>query len=246
MSTYQDQDPLDAAENPEVQLPEYFGQAQIDGWYCVLQKGSGKVPFDPQQHRLDDRRTAIKLGILPLPEQNVTRDVFRDYIAEFGAWPRITLPSIKAVGLTVKSLQNAWIRLALVPEGRTYVNRDGETRDSLTLKVLAVYPDEAACRAAYLSQSVTSGTEPSDPPFTPAAPGPTPAAPASNGNGNQRERETALRFVEVLIRENNGDETALAQRIAGMPVLAKYFTVQSPEVRQALDQYHFDQLAKAA
>lgn len=250
MTTYND--PLDSAENPEVPLPEYFGQATVDAWFCVLQKGMGKVPFDPQQHRLDDRRTAIKFGIIPLPEQNVTRDVYREYIAEFGAWPKITLPSIKAVGLTLKGLNNAWIHLALVSEGRTYTDKNGETKDSLTFKVLAVYPDETACRAAYLNQTVSSGQEPANPPFVASAPTTAPTN-GTNGNGhngngngaNPKERETALRFVEVLVKETKGDEALLGPRIAQMPVLAKYFTIQSPEVRSLVDQYHFEQMSKA-
>jgi len=232
MSTYQD--PLDSAENPEVSLPEYYGQAVLDVYYCVLQKGAGKVPFDPQMHKLDERRTAVKLGILPLPEQNVTRDVFRDYVAEFGAWPKITLPSIKAAGLSLRNLNNAWVKLTLVPEGRTYTDKNGETKESLTFKVTAAYPDEAACRAAYLNQSVSSGTEPATTPVN------------GNGSGTAKEKETALAFVKVLVNAVAGNEDTLAARIANMPMLAKHFTVQSPEVRALLDAYAFDQMSKAA
>lgn len=235
MTVYQD--PLESAENPEVSLPEYFGQAILDVYYCVLVKGTGKVPFNPDLHKPEERRTAVKLGILPLAEQNITRDVFREFIAEFGAWPKTTLPSIKAAGLTLRTLNNAWIRLALVSEGRTYTDKNGETKDSLTFKVVASYPDEATCRNAYLNQTVSSGTEPAQP------------APVNgNGNGaagNAREKETALAFVKVLITQTHGDETALGPRIASMPILAKYFTVASPEVRTLLDTYQFEQMKAA-
>ncbi len=254
MTSYED--PLEAADNPEVQLPEYFGQATVDAWFCVLEKGVGKKPFDPQQHTLDKRMTAIKVGIIPLPEQNVTRDIYREYIAEFGAWPKITLPSIKTVGLTVKSLNNAWVHIGLVSEGRTYTSKDGETKDSLTFKVLAVYPDEAACRAAYLNRSVSMGQEPGAPAQSvtpPAAPsvGPTNGnghnGNGTNGNGtNPKERETALQFIKALVQQTNGDEGQLGTRIANLPMLARYFSIQSPEVRAILDAYHFEQMSKAA
>ena len=156
-------DPLDSADNPQTEAPEYYGQATVDAWDCVLQKGYGKVPFDPQQHRINDRRTAIKIAIIPLPEQEVTRDVYREYLAEFGPWPKITLPSIKALGLTTRQLNNAWVRATFVSEGRTYTNSAGETKESTTFKFLAVYPDEAACRAAYY----VANAGPDDPPFTP-------------------------------------------------------------------------------
>lgn len=233
-------DPLESADNPEVQLPRYYGQAVVDGYFAVLVKGVGKMPFDPAQHTLDKRVTAIKLGIIPIAEQNVTRDVFREYIAEFGAWPKITLPSLKALGLTVKSLNNAWVCLELVNEGRTYADKNtGEQRDSLTFKMVGHYPDEAACKAAYLNRTVASGQEPA-----------TPSTPTNgnghNGNGaNPKEKETALQFVKVLIGQVKGDETALSQRIAGMPQISKHFTAQSPDVRALLDAYAFDQMAKA-
>ncbi len=246
MTTYDD--PLESAENPEVQLPRYYGQAVVDAYFCVLEKGVGKKPFDPEQHTLDKRLTAIKLGIIPLPEQNVTKDIFREYIAEFGAWPKITLPSLKALGLTVKSLNNAWVCLELASEGRTYTSKEGEVRESLTFKVTAHYPDQAACRAAYLNQSVTSGQEPAAP-WNGQTPAPTPTnGNGHNGNGNganPKERETAFKFVETLIAQTGGDEKALAARIAGMPMIAKYWTVDAAEVRAALDNYHFAQLSKA-
>lgn len=240
-------DPLESADNPEIQLPRYYGQAVVDAYFAVLVKGVGKVPFDPAQHTLDKRVTAIKLGILPIAEQNVTKDVFREYIAEFGAWPKITLPSLKALGLTVKSLNNAWVCLELTSEGRTYADKNtGEQRESLTFKVAAHYPDEAACKAAYLNQTVASGQEPAAP--TMAQP-PTNGTNGNghNGNGNSvdKDRQTALQFVKSLITATAGDEAALSQRIAGIPQIAKFFTVQSSEVRALLDAYHFDQLQKA-
>lgn len=240
-------DPLESADNPEVALPRYYGQAIVDAYYASLVKGVGKVPFDPAQHTLDKRVTAIKIGILPIAEQNVTRDVFREFIAEFGAWPLIMLPSMKAVGLTTKSLNGAWVCLELVREGRTYTDKNtGEQKDSLTFKVAAVYRDEEECRNAYLNQTVASGQEPSAPVTQPPATPPTNGN-GHNGNGNgtaERERANALQFVKALLTQVNGDEAALAQRIAGVPAIAKHFTAQSQEVRALLDAWHFEQLQK--
>lgn len=220
-------DPFDSAANPETSQPEYYGQALTDAFYCVLQRGVGKLPFDPAQHRVEDRKTAVKISIIPIPEQNA-RDVTREYIAEFGAWVKITLPSIKAIGLEPRTLNNAWVHAALVPEGRTYTDKAGETKESLTLKFLAAYPDEAACRAAYLAARNGSAAE-------------TPTQPASNGD--DKERTTALEFVKALIKQTNGDEAALATRIAALPPVAKHFNVQSPDVRALLDAYAFEHMS---
>lgn len=221
-------DPFAAAGDPQVQLPEYYGQALADAFFCVLQKGVGKMPFDATQHKVEDRRTAVKISIIPLAEQN-GRDVTREYIAEFGAWPRITLPSLKAVGLTPLTLNNAWVRVALVPEGRTYTDKNGETKESLTLKFLAAYPSEDACRAAYLA----AGPEP----VAQAQP----AAASAPVNGD-KERMTVLEFVKALIKQTAGDEAALAVRIANLPPVAKHFSIQSPEVRALLDAYQLERL----
>lgn len=221
---HQVNDPFASAENPEVQLPEYYGQCLVDAFYCVLQKGIGKLPFDPDQHKPEDRRTAVKISVIPIPEQRA-RDVTKEYIAEFGTWAKITLPSIKAIGLDLKTLNEAWVHATLVPEGRTYTSRDGETKESLTLKFLAVYPSEDACRAAFLAGDKAQ---------------PAPTAPAANGD---KERATALAFVSALIKQVLGDEAALAVRIASLAPVAKYFSVQSPEVRALLDAYQFEHMA---
>ena len=215
--------PFESAANPQTPASEYYGQALADAFYCVLQRGVGKMPFDPEQHQMSDRRTAVKVSITPIPEQNA-RDITREYIAEFGAWVKITLPSLTAVGLTPMTLNNAWVRVALVPEGRTYMDKDGNTKDSLTLKFLAAYPDEDACRAAFVGAGNAPATH-------------------TNGNGNgNKERDTALAFVKALIDQVKGDEEMLAKRIAGLPPVAKHFSIQSPEVRAALDAYAFNQM----
>ena len=56
----------------------------------------------------------------------------------------------------------------------------------------------------------------------------------------------ALKFVKPLIARSGGDETKLGQLIAGMPLLSKHFSVQSPEVQELLMEYQFEQLQKAA
>lgn len=225
-------DPFDAADDPEVGTPEFWGQAQVDAYYCILEKGRGKVPFDAAQHGLDQRRTAIKFGILPLPEQNVTRDVYRDYVAEFGAWPKITLPSLKAAGLSTRTLNGAWVRVALVPEGRTYTSKTGETKESLTFLVMEVYPDEGACRAAYLAHKAAKPAD--DVPFD--APTTTPAATPTNGsdgNGADKARETAQKFMEAIVKQEAGDPARVAEKLAKMPLVNRYFAIDSPEVISA-------------
>lgn len=230
-------DPLDALDNPELRSPEYFGQIQLHTWFCVLEKGIGKVDFDPQIHGIDARRTAIKIGLIPLPEHKTNQDIFRDQIAESKEWASIVLPSIRSLGITARELDGKWVKLTFQPTGRTYTKTDplsGETvtRDATTFKFLALYPNEAACRAAYEAERGNGGNGNT----TPAA------APQSPVN---HEKETAGKFLKPLVQRANGDEQELGKLIAGMPLVAKHYTIQSPEVRDLLLQYQFENLQKA-
>ena len=231
--------PLDALDNPELRSPEYFGRIEMHTWFCVLEKGIGKVDFDPAKHGIDARRTAVKIGLIPLAEHNTNQDIFRDQIAESREWASLVLPSIKNLGITARELDGKWVKLTFQPTGRTYTKTDpmtGETvtRDATTFKFLALYADEAACRAAYLAERAGNGGNGGA-----SAPA---SAPARSGN---QEKETALKFVKPLIARADGDETKLGQLIAGMPLLSKHFTVQSPEVQELLMEYQFETLQKA-
>lgn len=244
-------DPLDALDNPEIHSPEYFGQLKVETWFCVLEKGVGKVTFDPQKHGLDRRRTAVKIGLIPLPEHNIqNRDIYRDHIAESKEWAALVLPSIKGLGISARELDGKWVKLTFQNTGRTYSKTDpmtGETttRDATTFKFLALYPNEAACRAAYEAEHNGNGSNGNGHNGNGAS-APAQSAAPTNGNGNpvNHERETAAKFIKPLIVQANGDAQALATKLATMNLTAKYFTVDSPEVVEALAQYQFEQMSK--
>ncbi len=98
--------PWDSAENPQLpnETPRFWGQLTVESWFCVLEKGIGKKPFDPAVHPVSSRRTAVRVTVTTLPEHKLQNpDVSREYIAEeWGKskpWNQITLPSFRAVGL---------------------------------------------------------------------------------------------------------------------------------------------------
>jgi hypothetical protein len=237
-------DPLDTLDNPEIRTPEFYGQMHMETWFCVLEKGIGKRDFDPAKDNLDARRTAVKLMLVPLPEHNSRYDVMRDLIVESKEWAGLVLPSVKALGITARELHGKWVKLTFQPTGRTYTKTDqttGETvtRDATTFKFLALYPNEEACRAAYQAEHGSPGhTEPQ----TSAAP--VPANGNNHGSAVDAEKATALKFVKVLVEQSNGDQAVLAAKIAGMPLIAKHFTAQSPEVVELVMEYQFNALSK--
>jgi hypothetical protein len=244
MTTQTAQNLWDLAFDPPAQQKDYFGRCTLSVWTCMLVKGAGKMPYDPQT--LDPvtgkpprKNTAIKVAIDVLAETPF--ELTREYIAEFGDWPDTVLPSIKALGITnLQQLNNAWVRAELAETGDTYVNKNGETKHSTTIRFLELYPNEAACRAAQGQASATPNASSATPMQGQASTIPNQAA---AGNGNN-ERETALRFLDAYVKKALGQsaqdivkaQELLRPMIAGQTLLAKYFTADSPEVLDRLTQ----------
>ncbi len=229
-------DPWDVASTATVAPRSYYGQLRLDMWFCVLQKGVGKVPFDDGQHSPDDRRTSVDIHLIPIAEQNVAFELKREPIAESREWAGIVLPSLQQAAvdagmisdpkeIDLRKMNGAWVKAEFVGTGRKYRGRDGTERESTTFKFLAVYADEAACRAAYAAD--TGRPLDDDDAFD--------AHPAAGG-GNAKERETALQFVKVLVQQHKGDRAVVAEQIAAIPMLSKWFTIDSPEVVQLLQE----------
>lgn len=240
MTTQTFVDPWDSAE--QAKEPQFsniiWGQCEASSWFCVLEKGVGKVAFDPQMHNLDLRRTAIDIIVRPLPEMNLAFDLTRNMIAESREWAAIVLPSIRDLGISPKQLHGSWVKVQTVPvtdkagNPVTYTDSNGVVKERKTIKFLAVFQNEEACRADYLTNS---GKAPQQ--DTQYAGG------NSNGNGN-KERETALAFLKVYVQnacrgqsDLNVIRETLALNIAQQPLISKYFTVDSPETVQLMTEF---------
>lgn len=214
-------DPWAAAADPQVRegSGRWFGQVYIDVWACVLKKGAGKVPFDPTQHNVNDRLTAIKMELIPLTEHNVGFTLMREMIAEFGGWPKVVLPSIKALGVDLRTIDKAWVSVELKPTGRKYTSKEGEAKEETTFAVVAVFKDQAACQEAFTL--FNAGRE--DNAVAPVAPA-----------NNSKEKDTASQFIKPLWNASNGDQNMMAEMLAGNPLTSKYFTINSPEVQAVM------------
>lgn len=236
MTTQTYVDPWDIAE--QAKEPQFsnliWGQCEASSWFCVLEKGVGKVEFDPQVHSPDQRRTAIDIIIHPLPDMNLNFDLVRGMIAESREWAGIVLPSIRNLGISPKQLNGSWVKVQTVPltdkAGNvvTFTDANGVVKEKSTIKFLTIFKDEAECRADYLANSGK------------ATPQNTEYAGGSNNNDN-KEREVALAFLKVYVenacRGQNDIEVirkTLAFNIAQQPLISKYFTVDSPETVQLI------------
>jgi len=214
-------DPYDAAMNPpeRPQTSRWFGQMFVDVWPCVLTKGVGKEPYDDAVHDADKRLTAIQLELVPLSDYSVSFTMTRDLIAEFGAWPKVTLPSIKAIGADLRSLNKAWAAIEFAPTGRKYTNSQDEAKEETTFVFVAVFDSEAACREAYevFNAVEADASEPAEP---------------TNGNG--KERAAAAMFLNPLWVQSGKDVVKFSELLGKTNVVKDHFTLESPEVQEVI------------
>lgn len=221
-------DPWESAANAVVPPRTYFGQVSLDVWFCVLEKGIGRTPFDPGMHKPEQKRTAITIEVQPLASSNLEFAVRRELIAESREWAGIVLPSIKALGLNPKDVNGKFVQCELTETGRKYTNASGEEKTATTIKFLAAFDSEAACEQA--AGAATRASEQAQAAAAAAQPAPAAAAPVNGGNGSNREQETAAKFLPALWRQAAGDVTRFSELIAGNPLTSRYFSINSPEV----------------
>jgi hypothetical protein len=221
MSSYVGNDPLEAAGAATLAPRTFYGQIFVSSGFCVLQKGVGKIMFDPAQHKLADRRTEIKLDMQPLPEHNSNFPMSRELIAESSEWVKVVLASLKALNVEPRTLNNRWCAMTTAGTGRMYEAKRGANAgqmvEATTFKFLAFYLDEAACRTAYEAENGSDVL--GDPP--PAA-APAPAI--------DQARATAAKFLPALFKQAGGDPAVLEAKIKSMPLMSAHFTLESDEV----------------
>jgi hypothetical protein len=224
---------LDQAMNAEYRPGPrtFFGQVQTDVWPCALVKGQGKVPFDPSQHSPDERRIAIDIRLAAWNGKGVVFQVERGMIAESREWARIVKPSLQAIGQNLRGLNSTWVRADLVPTGDSYKNSQGEVKERTTFKFLATYATEAECHQAmeaFYAQHHTGQPAAAE---NDAAP-----TPPTNGNGATADgdKATALKFLPALWRSCGGDIAKFERLLAGTPMVARHFQINSPEVLAAI------------
>lgn len=216
-------DPFDAMNDAKEPSSHFFGLNNFDSYFCVLEKGRGKVPFDTQIHDAGRRRTSIQITISPLPSSNAQYNLERNCIAESKDWTGTILPSIHTLGLTPRDLQDKYVHVELVKVGS--YEKDGETKSKTMPKYVAVYNSEQECERAAAEFFGNGHTD-------------TEQQPVSNGNTTAGSSNEALeKFVEILVKDNVGDEQKITEALAKSALLSKHFTIDSKEVRLAIFNY---------
>lgn len=212
----------------------YYGRIHLTANYVMFVKGLGKSTFVEGTHDPKDRRTEIGFVLSPIDEMGITNLIQRNCIAESNEWSKIVWPSMRD-GCSVKNprdVDGKYIKAQLVPNGRNWTDKkSGEQRQGTSLKFLAVYKDEAACKAAFIADGNANRETTSIVETTTTADA---MAVDMTPNVNNPERQTAFMFLETIAKQVGGNRDQLAKQIASMPFIAKWFTIDSPEVKQLL------------
>ena len=206
-------DVWESAENAKPPSSTFFGEVNLDVWFCALIKGEGKVPFDAVVHKPQQKRTAIDITITPLASRGVTWSIERGLIAESRQWAGMTLPSIKGLGVSPKELNGKYVRYEMKPTGRTWTGTDGAEKTETVPVFSALFQSEDECEEAanaFYNAPADDDTKDVEQPST-------------------AEKETAAKFLPAFWAQAKGDVAAFDKLIIGNPLTGKYFTLSSPE-----------------
>lgn len=229
-------DAFDSAVSAAENRGMYWGQVNIDAQYVVFQKGVGKLSFIESQHDPKERRTEIEFVLSPIDEMGVSSLIQRSMIAESTEWAKIVWESMKKFVKNPREIDGKFVKVQMVPNGRSWADKTtGEMKQGTTFKFLEVFAHEEACKAAFVSESGISSVVDDNPamgismePLEKIKPVAT-ATPAVDP-----ERETAILFLPALIKQSGKDATILESLLKNMPMVGKFFTVESPEVQKLM------------
>jgi hypothetical protein len=238
-------DLFDQVENAVETKPEYatWGQCFMEVFEAVWPKGGSVVRFDGNIHKPSDKFTRIEITIVPLDEMNAR------YPTELKTnasgwnnrdWTTATLPSIKALNVSVRSLPGSFVKVVKKPNGKFYdkkkdgekTGEKGELTDFLFVKV---FESQDACLADYLEEKAGSPGSPLSDADFPAVPD---AQPDPVVTPTTIPNETLLKFIRSFAvnaaREKGKDLVAVSEKVQAQidanPAMKGKFTADMPEV----------------
>ena len=240
-------DPLDAAMNPTPASLErnFWGEVvTVDAWHCRLVKGQGKVVWDPSADSIDQRRTAIKIGVEITPKDSGRYTVEREVLDTSPEWIKHTLPSLRKLELDLRTLKGRWVQIKSRPTGQTYTNSAGEVKERSAIVFIEVYPDRETAQAA--ADAFFSRGQASKEPATdqqPQAAQPSPSADAqtvaTQPATDNAERLFAKQALPLLWQASGEQRETFLDMIKANPQVAKYFNETSDEVVELIQDIAF-------
>jgi len=232
---------VDPYDDAMVDPPDKFwGKVTVDAWQCVLEKGQGKVPYDPQAHKGRRVNTAVDFTIEPL---NPTWGLIHRGTLNWTASFRVVIrPSIVALEEKIakiiqremgqfnplRELSELYVQGSFVPRPD---NKEGETWT--TLRFENVFATEAECRAHYEANNGEVGEEQQE--LEDASESP-PGTPPENPAMKDPNYDTFKAFLPTLWNQANHNLTKMNELLQANPMVGSLFSVDSPEVQELVAQ----------
>lgn len=221
-------DPFNDAMTDE---PDFFyGKVSVEAWQGYFKKGTGAVQYNENVDGPDQKHYLIIQFIFTPVDP--TRKIFTVNTVKWAAeFNKVLRPSLEAVSdqlANIKSLvvgqfnplravSGMYVKCERVPRPD---NKENDTWT--TMKFQAVYPDEAACIAAWEADTgkELGGSPVADLPFMPEDP----AAPVDP------VRHSMAAFLPALWAQSGHDIIKMAGLLKDNPMIGQHFTVESSEV----------------
>jgi hypothetical protein len=235
---------LNEAENAVERVPEYatWGQVALNVWEAVWANGAWQ-PFDASIHRVQDRRVRIELTVIAIDEMQARYNAELKTTQDGHDWAGVTLPSIKALGVPVASLKNAFVKIVKKPNGKTYKKKvngveTGELGKLTDFLFEKVFTGMDACVADYLSEKAGEpATAASAADFPVDAPQAVPSpAPVASGPSMDMLINFARNFVKAAVKAHPGDLAAITAdvtqqlEVKNSSFFAGKLSASSPEI----------------
>lgn len=221
---------MNATEQPQDRT--IFGQVvTIDPWFCVLERGAGKRPFDPTRDTPDQRRTAIKISIECAKRDGGTYTIDQDCLDFEKAWLKHTLQSLRQLGITdLRGLKGAWVQARRVSTGETYTKKGtNEVKEKTAIEFEAVFPSRQLLDQAratffatrtHVSGAAHAGVQAVDlPPLNEAT------------DSTSAERQFALTSLPALWAASGHDAQRFTAMIEQNPLISKHYPPTHPQVQ---------------
>jgi hypothetical protein len=206
----------------------------------------GRVPFDKTIHPEEKRQINVAMKLTTLVGNNGQGgwEYNHDALNWAKEFKEITLPSLAAVGWDLRVKRSNWCQVIRKKFGE--YTRDGEVepKDKRIFQVVAIYPDEAACRAASDAfwESRRRGDTSDAPPVV--ATNGLGGATATTGVGDSAAKRTAaLRFLRLTVKSAFPDWDALEAKLAVEPFKSAGV---GPDSQEVLDEWEKLAVAEGA
>jgi hypothetical protein len=201
----------------------YFGQISIvDSYDCILEKGRGKILFDPKHHEEWRKKKMVKISVSIAKREGGFYTIDQEKTTDSKEW-RMTYASLQRLKLMVPGLAGKYVQIKRSPTGDTWTNDSGESNQRTAMVFVAVFPDEAAMQAAQDafykrtgSDSSTSG--PSSAPSYSA-----PAAATAQAAPPTVDRSVAANFLPAMWTAAAQDKAKFYDLVRTNEILAPHF-----------------------